>query len=993
MRRVLPCLLAAAVAAGGAAAEPTFIDAGRMLESRLGRAWRQSAPETLAREIVGLAESLPVGGAIHLPEDVAVGELDFRRVADDVQVTGGCGGPLVLGGGQQGIQMLLARLDLRVDAGLPRPPERSRDAGLAAGRLRGGVPVRLVAAGFDEQRILDPAARPLSGLLALFCEGKIAIQEDVRHCAWICGGNAFGMRTVTADARIDDSLFLWFGLNWPFQDYNAHLDPKRADRDWMDHAQMEMDLHGGGRGTRFYVMVETNYGNPGPGVVLRNATGVALYQGTTERASSQGPGVYLLENCTGVQLGLRGINAFAKVDHYFKAAMPSHDITIKGGRGNILHGVRFWGHAQEESIVNTDPDLQVWACSFQYDTRGIDAPGVLRFAVNPGDQLPDAEWLAAHRDRFAAYADWQAAEWRKAFKVPAGDAAEQEFRRRFLRAFERGRFHDVPLSARREQTLVVAGVDCTRPDAKLPPVPPPPAVPPTDAPRCERPIAFTQVADYGRDLLAAGADPSGARPSDDAFAKIMFGATRGEVEQWFVEAARHDAAYRKARTAADAAAMEAATRGIAAVMDRFRPEVVTRDAKGKEKRQRAPRGRIEVPPGRFRLERPLPLLTWDTLIGAGPGKTTLFSTDATIDVVRRLGQGGGGTIANLAIEGGRTGIAFLGADHHDPVSPTRHAYVAGANVFNVRFKGQAFAGIWVGNDDPAVMGGAEHDQNKYVQLVFEDTGDYGIYMNQSMLDKWLLLNSEFRGQRKAGIRIPLNNVIKGAVIGCTFRDIAGPGFDCFGGNPEIKYLPNLLFMDQCRFLECGSATDAALEMGNASLSALCHTVVETTGKEIACGLRSAAQIYDDVDVRVRVPAGRPAVEMRAVRDGRTARANGHTVRRFTANGPLAFVNDVNARPEMYAATLAKLGVVNRERRARGEDVPLPERIDFGGNPLQAERPPANGWNNPFFFHACRFGDSRLDHALVNADTAAGVARDAITLPRAAGGSGAIGQTP
>jgi len=61
--------------------------------------------------------------------------------------------------------------------------------------------------------------------------------------------------------------------------------------------------------------------------------------------------------------------------------------------------------------------------------------------------------------------------------------------------------------------------------------------------------------------------------------------------------------------------------------------------------------------------------------------------------------------------------------------------------------------------------------------------------------------------------------------------------------------------------------------------------------------------------------------------------------------------------------------------------------------LQAERPPANGWNNPFFFHQCRFGDSHLDHALVNADTAAGVARDAITLPRAAGGSGAIGPTP
>ena len=460
----------------------------------------------------------------------------------------------------------------------------------------------------------------------------------------------------------------------------------------------------------------------------------------------------------------------------------------------------------------------------------------------------------------------------------------------------------------------------------------------------------------------------------------MFNANRQEVATWFAEADRLDAEFRRARKAGDAAGMAAAKNGIAAVMDRFHPEVVTRDAKGKEKRQRTPRGRIEVPPGRFRLAQPLPLLTWNTLIGAGPGKTTLFTADPSIDVIRRLGQGGGGTIANLSIEGGRTGLAFLGADHHDPVSPTRHAYVAGANVFNVHFSGQAFAGIWVGNDRPEVMGGAEHDQNKYVQLVFDRTGDYGIYMNQSMLDKWLLLNSEFHGQRKAGVRIPFNNVIKGAVIGCEFRDIDGPGFDCFGGNPEIAYLPNLLFMDQCRFLECGSGTAAALDLGNASLSAVCHTVIKTTGKSIACGLRAAAQIYDEVDVTANVPPGAAAVQLRAVRDGRTARANGHTVRRLTANGPLAFVNDVNARAEMYGPTLEKVVAVNTERQARGEDVPLPAGVAFGGNPLQTDRPPANGWRNPFFFHECRFGDLRLGQTLVNADTAAGAAATTIQLP-------------
>lgn len=996
--RVVAIALLIAASPAVRAVEPAFINAARELDMRCGSGWRSEPPAAIARRLTGLAESLPIGGAIHMPDDLAIGELDFRGVADGVQITGGVGGPLVLGGGQDGIQLLFSRLDLRVDAGLARPLEKTRQGGLAGGsmdgrmRLLGAAPagrLRAVASGYAESRVLDPEARPMTGLLAMFCEGGIRIEQDVKHCAWICGANAFGKRTVTARARVDDSLFLWFGINWPFQDYNAHLDPKRAGNDWLDNTQFDMDLKGGGEGTRLYVMVETNYGNPGPGVVLRNAKGVALYQGTTERASSQGPGVYWLDNCERVQLGLRGVNAFARTDHYARCAMPSHDITISGGRGNILHGVRFWGHSQEESIVNSDPDLQVWACSFQFETKGLDAPGVLRFAVNPGDQIPVSDWLADRKEAFGEYADWQLAEWRKMFKVPAGDPAEPRIRERYLAAFAKGRFHDVPLTAAREEALVVAGVDCTRAGAKLPPVPPPPAVPPTDAPRLERPIAFTQENDYGRALLEAGADPSGKKPSDDAFAKVMFNTTRAEVARWLAEADRHDAEFRRARATKDQAAMDRAMQGITAVMNRFDPEVVTTDAKGKEKRSRPKRGRLEVPAGRFRLTQPLPLLTWSTLLGAGPDKTTLFTDDASIDVVQRLGQRGGGTIGNLTIQGGRAGLVFLGADHHDPVSPTRHAYAAGVNVFNIRFTGQAFAGIWVGNDQPDVMGGSEHDQDKYVQLVFENTGDYGIYMNQNMLDKWLLLNSEFRGQRKAGVRLRFNNVIKGAVVGCTFENIAGPGFDCFGGNPEISYTPSLLFMDQCRFLECGSATEPALDMGHSTLSALCHTTVRTASRPIACGIRSAAQIYDEVEVDVSLPAGAAAVEMRAARDITTARANGHTVRRVTANGPLRFINDGNSQPEMYAPTMKKVLASVKERQALGHDVPTPKPINFDANPMQHERPPASGWNNPFFFHACRFGELALPHTLVNADTASGEAATTIELPQERRGAAAV----
>ena len=950
----------------GTVSAASFIDAPAALEQRFGRDWKQERPAAINSALIELAETLPPGGAIHLPYHVDCGTLDFRGVADDVQITGGTMGELILGGGQEGMQLLFSGLSMRVEQGVKRDFSKQR-------------PIELAATNASDFSAFEKLAAPMSGMLGMFCEGKIAVKSDVKDCAWICGSNAFGARTVTADARIDNSLFLWFGLNWNFSDYNAHLDPKREGTDWTKNAQMHWNLHGGGQGTRCYVMIETNYGNPGPGVILENAKGVALYQGTTERASSQGAGVYQLKNCENVQLGLRGINAFAKTDHYFKCARPTHDLTIDGGRGNTLHGVRFWGHAMEETLVNSDPSLQVWACSLQFETEGLTDKAILRFAVNPGDQLPTQAWLEAKKPGFQEYSDWQIAEWRKLFKVEPNHPAEAALRKDYLEKFSRGRFHDVPLTATKEETLIVNGTDCTKATA---PVPAPPAIPATNAPRLERPLAFTQAPDFGQALLAAGADPTGKKPSDDAFAKVMYGTTRAEVATWLSQAATLDVAFRKARSAKDDKGMEQAKAGLAEMMLKFRPETITTDAKGRKITTKAPREMLALPAGKFRLTQPLPMVTWTTMFGAGPDKTTLFTDDPKMFVIQRLGPNGGGTIANMSIHGGRAGLVFLGADHHDPVSQTMHSYVAGNNLFNIHFKGQSFAGIWVGNDQPDVMGGAEHDQNKYVQLKFENTGDYGIYMNQNMLDKWLCLNSEFSGQKKAGIKLRFNNVIKGAIIGCRFENIIGPGFDCFGGNPEISYTGSLLFMDQCHFMECGSSTQPALDMGHATLSALCHSSVITKTREIVCGIRSAAQIYDEVSVDVKHPAGSPAMHMRAVRDISTARANGHTVRKVKANGPLTFINDGNSRLEEYAATMQKVIASAKERQALGQDVPTPGPINFDNNPLQHKSPPANGWNNPFFFHECQFGETKLDHELVNADTAAGKIQNSQRLSQA-----------
>ncbi|MBA4192503.1 MAG: hypothetical protein C0467_31430 [Planctomycetaceae bacterium] len=337
---------------------PAFIDAESALEARFGPAWADQPTEQIARELVSLAESLPVGGAIDLPITGPCGTLDFRRVADDVQVTGGWGGTIVFGGGQCGLQLMFSRCDQFIAEGVARPASKLRTPGES---------VAFVSARGGPGEVFGPRVEPATDLFALFNRGAIRIKADVKNCAWICGDNAFGKRTVTAEARVDGSLFLWLGLNWPFLDYNAHWNPKNAKRDWAkENAQLWFDLKGGGKGTRLYELIETNYGNPGSGAVFLNCKDLAVYHGSTERGSSQGPGVYWLKDCERVQLGIRGINAFGSNNGDPRAADAARDITIEGGRGNILHAMRTWSNANEVSLWNSDPELQQWMVGSQY---------------------------------------------------------------------------------------------------------------------------------------------------------------------------------------------------------------------------------------------------------------------------------------------------------------------------------------------------------------------------------------------------------------------------------------------------------------------------------------------------------------------------------------------------------------------------------------------------------------------------------------------------
>lgn len=126
--------------------------------------------------------------------------LDFRRVADRVQFTGGRDGTIIFGGGQSGLELMFSSLNQEIAPGLARPivkldPLRA-DRQFAARDWK-----------FKDIASFDKPAAPATDLFALFNKGAIKINADVENCVWLCGENAFGARTVTADARVDDCSF------------------------------------------------------------------------------------------------------------------------------------------------------------------------------------------------------------------------------------------------------------------------------------------------------------------------------------------------------------------------------------------------------------------------------------------------------------------------------------------------------------------------------------------------------------------------------------------------------------------------------------------------------------------------------------------------------------------------------------------------------------------------------------------------------------------
>jgi hypothetical protein len=231
-----------------------------------------------------------------------------------------------------------------------------------------------------------------------------------------------------------------------------------------------------------------------------------------------------------MQLGLRGINAFGGNNGDPRNADAARDITIEGGSGNILNGVRLWSNANETSLWNSDPALQLWMVAAQFEMTGIG--NATRFAVTPDDGKPTDAYLKTHDLKQRAQQIYQ----RRSQKmkadgnmkdVPAPQSLEQ-----LEAALKTGRhLDDVPLNATEEQTFFAGKADLTKGERAAGKIPGPPVVPATDAPLTRRPVAFTQTADFGKELLALGADPTGVSRAMTLFRSFSMACRAGSCSR------------------------------------------------------------------------------------------------------------------------------------------------------------------------------------------------------------------------------------------------------------------------------------------------------------------------------------------------------------------------------------------------------------------------------------------------------------------------------
>lgn len=539
-------------------------------------------------------------------------------------------------------------------------------------------------------------------------------------------------------------------------------------------------------GGKWLFAIEAEQGAHCPAVRVQNSNRLQLYSGSTEGDNHETGAVYYLENCTEVVLGMRRL--FSNHSGGGWNGLPLMSLAIDGGSGNIIHNLVDIANPKTFSLMSTDPNLQIWQSFFEDPTQIQD--GTFQFMVT-------------HEGMINADNTWTE-----------------------------------PAMVDKEVVLQRGGVDLVASSSPDVPVPPAfdmqpwmsqgPSLPKRafDKPHVR---AFRADPTFGADLLQAGADPTGRRASDDAFASML-------------------------------------------------------DS----------RNTITVAPGTYRLARPLALLSNGrnrvvSILGSGRGSTRIVAptTDrAALDLTPAA------SLSKVSADCETAATAMVVVDGVTLEGGENGVLVPeGVSVVMSDFAIEGFSKAGIVNATEQINVPAEEgvscdgDSHCNDMHLYENGsisgGQYGIYY-AGFADKQGIRNITFSGHSDAGVFARNTNLFHGWITNCTFENIDGPGVDLSGGldlTPNYGYYTQWVTMiENCAFIECGSAERAALDYGYTDINMLCNSRITTTGKTIKYGfLGSAAELSN---VEINVNASVASLALRNCRGTEASRTPGsilHTV--------------------------------------------------------------------------------------------------------------------
>lgn len=298
---------------------------------------------------------------------------------------------------------------------------------------------------------------------------------------------------------------------------------------------------------------------------------------------------------------------------------------------------------------------------------------------------------------------------------------------------------------------------------------------------------------------------------------------------------------------------------------------------------------LEVPVGTFRISAPLRV---KSIQGYSREKTSIIMTDDGKPALERIGQG---AISDLTIEGGKYGIQAF-------------EYHPGTRSFNLRFKNQKIAGIKGGTDAFYAGGGGEFDQQRFYNIEFLNTGDYGVQVNNNMVDKNQFYKCTFIGQNVAGISYPVTHMFAGAITDCYFEDIDGPAIDFYprqSDQPSSGYTPHCSSIEGCVIVECGNAEEPAIDWNWMESASVSNTVIRIRNKPWKYGFRGTGQYLFNVEIDVdesKMVEGGAALALRHTRQAKNARPSGNILKKVYSTGPFALINDIPEPLELQDAS-------------------------------------------------------------------------------------------